>query len=84
MFKSFTGEELEQKKFEILDLLVYRGSRMPTGNHHVRDIVDDPIVWLSWRQENIGVFLWLGRMYYRARKAAFRGIDNGAALYLNQ
>ena len=84
MFKTLTKKELEQKKFEILDLLLYLGSRKPSGTYHVRDIVNDPVIWFSWRKENLGVFLWLGRMYYKERKTDFKGIDHGAAIYLNQ
>jgi hypothetical protein len=83
-FEPLTRDGLEKKKFEILYSLLERGSRRPLGTYYLRDLVGDLGVWRAWREANLGVFLWLGRRYYRAKKSAFKGIDHGAAIYLNQ
>ena len=90
MIKIMTHDELAEKKHELLYVLVLRSNSWPSGKlFHVRDLVPEPEVWLSWKKENMGVVLWLGKRFYehQERKSTFMGLDpalnDGAATYMN-
>jgi hypothetical protein len=88
MEKYMSHNQLAEEKHELLDWLIAKGYTKPSGYlYHLRDLVDDPNIWASWKKENILVILWVGRMYYTRRKASFIRLDprpnDGAATYVN-